>query len=200
VPTKHLRLRSQWLKIWLGTVAEPEVTISSERTYEGRRISVRLERVRLADGMESTRDIVDHPNTVVILAIDDDGNVLFVRQYRKAPERELLELPAGVMELGETPVESAQRELREETGYSAGAMFEMGSFYSAPGTMTELLYSFLARDIRYDPLPADEDERIELERMSFDEAVSLARAGGIRDAKTLASLFLAQWLLTDTPS
>ena len=174
---------------------EPEVTISSELKYEGRRISVRLEHVRLPDGTESTRDIVDHPNACVILAIDADGNALFVRQYRKAPEMELLELPAGVMDPGETALETAQRELREETGYAAGEMIELGSFYSAPGTMTELLHAFLARDLRYDPLPSDEDERIELERMPFDQAVLAAREGRFQDAKTLASLFLAQPLL-----
>ena len=173
-------------------MADPEVTVSSERKYEGKRISVRLEHVRLSDGTESTRDIVDHPNAVVILAVDDDGNVLFVRQYRKAPEVELLELPAGVMDPGEMdPLKSAQRELREETGYAAGELIPLGSFYSAPGTMTELLYCFLARHLTYDPLPADDDERIELERMSFAEAVSAARLGGVRDSKTLASLFLA---------
>jgi ADP-ribose pyrophosphatase len=173
-------------------MADPEVTVSSERKYEGKRISVRLEHVRLSDGTESTRDIVDHPNAVVILAVDDDGNVLFVRQYRKAPEVELLELPAGVMDPGETdPLKSAQRELREETGYAAGELIPLGSFYSAPGTMTELLYCFFARHLTYDPLPADDDERIELERMSFAEAVSAARAGRLQDSKTLASLFLA---------
>jgi 8-oxo-dGTP pyrophosphatase MutT (NUDIX family) len=109
----------------------PETTISSERVYEGKRISVRLEHVRLIDGTESTRDIVDHPNAVVILAVDDDSNILFVRQYRKAPEVELLELPAGVMDTGETdPAKSAQRELREETGHAAGSLIQLGSFYS----------------------------------------------------------------------
>ena len=171
---------------------DPEVTISSERKYMGKRIAVRLEHVRLSDGTESVRDIVDHPDTVVILAMDENGDVLFVRQYRKAPDVELLELPAGGMEPGETePMESAQRELREETGYAAGELIPLGSFYSAPGTMTELLYSFLARDLTYDPLPADEDERIELERMSFRDAVTAAREGRFQDAKTLASLMLA---------
>ena len=151
----------------------PETTISSERVYEGKRISVRLEHVRLIDGTESTRDIVDHPNAVVVLAVDDDSNILFVRQYRKAPEVELLELPAGVMDTGETdPAKSAQRELREETGHAAGSLIQLGSFYSAPGTMTD-------------------DERIALERMSFAQAVVAARAGVFQDSKTLASLFLA---------
>ncbi|MDA0798863.1 MAG: NUDIX hydrolase [Chloroflexi bacterium] len=176
----------------MADAESPEVTVSSERVYQGKRISVRLEHVRLSDGTESTRDIVDHPDAVVILAVDDEGNVLFVRQYRKAPEVELLELPAGVMDPGETePLKSAQRELREETGYAAGELTPLGSFYSAPGTMTELLYCFLARQLTYDPLPADDDERIELERMSFADAVAAARAGLFQDSKTLASLFLA---------
>jgi ADP-ribose pyrophosphatase len=173
-------------------MADPEVTVRSERMYEGRRISVRLEHVRLSDGTESTRDIVDHPDAVVILAVDGAGDLLFVRQYRKAPEVELLELPAGVMDPGETdPLKSAQRELREETGYAAGELIPLGSFYSAPGTMTERLYCFLARGLTYDPLPADDDERIELERMSFTDAVAAARAGELQDSKTLASLLLA---------
>ena len=179
-------------------MVDPEVTVSSEQMYVGKRISVRLEHVRLSDGTESLRDIVDHPDAVVILAVDGDGQVLFVRQYRKAPEVELLELPAGVMDPGETdPMGSAQRELREETGYAAGWLTQLGSFYSAPGTMTELLYCFLARDLTYDPLPADDDERIELERMSFDDAVSAARSGVFQDSKTLASLLLAAPHLTN---
>ena len=170
----------------------PETTISSERVYEGKRISVRVEHVRLTDGTESIRDIVDHPNAVVILAVDDDSKILFVRQYRKAPEAELLELPAGVMDPGEIdPLKAAQRELREETGHAAGNLIQLGSFYSAPGTMTELLYCFLARQLTYDPLPMDDDERIGLERMSFADAVVAARAGLFQDSKTLASLFLA---------
>jgi ADP-ribose pyrophosphatase len=171
---------------------EPEETLSTERVFEGKRISVRVERVRLPDGTESTRDIVDHPDAVVIVPIADNGDVLFVRQYRKAPDVELLELPAGVMDPGETPLEAAQRELREETGFAASELVEMGSFYSAPGTMTECLYSFLATGLVADPLPADFDERLELVRMPFDTALDQARAGALHDAKTLASLLLAE--------
>jgi ADP-ribose pyrophosphatase len=173
-------------------VADPEVTIHSERVFQGRRFGVRVERVRLPDGTESTREIVDSPNAVVIVAVDGDGNVLFVRQYRKAPEVELLELPAGVIDPGETPQEAAQRELREETGYAGGTLLELGSFYAAPGGLTELLYAYLATGLVEDPLPPDEDERIELERMTFAVALVEAYAGRFHDAKTLASLLLAQ--------
>lgn len=179
---------------------EPEITIGVEKEHVGKRIKVRLERIRLADGTETLRDVVFHPNAVVVLAVDGDGQVLLVRQYRKAPGQELVELPAGVMDPGEEPLEAALRELREETGFTAKQMTMLGSFFSAPGTMTERLYSFLARDISYDPLPADEDERIELERMPFEDAVAAARQGRFEDAKTLATLFLAALYLARASS
>jgi ADP-ribose pyrophosphatase len=170
---------------------ETEETIASEVVYQGPRITVRHERVRLADGTEIARDIVDQGNAVVILAIDDDEQVLFVRQYRTATNSELLELPAGGIEEGEEPQEAALRELREETGYAAGRLVKLGMFYAAPGTYTELLHSFLALDLREDPLPADDDERIEVERMTFDEAMAAAREGKLHDSKTLATMLLA---------
>lgn len=178
-----------------GPSAAPEVTVGVEREFVGKRIKVRLDRVRLADGTETLRDVVLHPNAVVIVALDDEGNVLLVRQYRKALERELLELPAGVIEGDDEPLPSAQRELREETGYSAGSLKPLGYFFAAPGSMTECLYSFLARDLTYDPLPADHDERIDLLRVPFAEAIAMARRGDLNDAKTLASLLLAEGLL-----
>ena len=155
-------------------MAEPEITIGTERVFTGKRFSVRVDRVRLADGSESTRDIVEAPNAVVVVAVDDEGHVLMVRQYRKAPERELLELPAGVIDPGETPFESAQRELREEVGMAAGRLTELGSFFAAPGGLTECVYAFLATELRADPLPPDEDERIEVERAPFRDLMERA--------------------------
>jgi len=168
-------------------MTNPEVTLSTEKVFQGKRISVRVDRVRLTDGTESIRDIVEHPDAVVIAAVDDQRNLIFVRQYRKAPETELLELPAGVIDPGEEPIVAAMRELREETGYSAERLEEIGSFYSAPGTMTEMLYAYLASGLNVDPLPADEDERI-----AWPRALEMARSGEIIDAKSLATLLLAE--------
>ena len=173
-------------------MAESEVTVSSERMFTGRRIAVRIDHIRLADGTDTTREIVDHPDSVVVVAVDKDQNVLLVRQYRKAIERELLELPAGVIEGDDAPLASAQRELREETGFAAGELTELGSFYSGPGSFTECLHAFLGTGLTHDPLDPDADERIELVRMGFREAVEMARAGGFHDAKTIASLLLAE--------
>ena len=173
-------------------MAEPEVTLSSERVFTGGRFGVRVERVRLADGTQTTREILDCPDAVVIVAVDDEQNVLLVRQYRKAIERELLELPAGVIESGDEPLETAQRELREETGFAADRLTELGSFFVSPGGVTECIYSFLGTGLVHRPLAPDGDERIELVRVPFRDAAEMARSGAFQDAKTIASLLMAE--------
>ena len=173
-------------------MVEPETTVSSERVFEGKRIGLRVDRVRLADGTEAVREVAESPNAVVIVAVDDDQKLLLVRQYRFAVGRELLELPAGVIEGDEPPVASAQRELREETGFAAAELTELGHFYAAPGGLTECMYAFLGTSLTHDPLAPDADERIELGRMGVREALEMARAGGFHDAKTIASLLLAE--------
>ena len=172
-------------------VDEPERTIAVERELVGKRVTLRVERVVLQDGTETLRDIVQHPSSVVIVPLEDDGNVVMVRQYRKAAGRELLEFPAGVMEEDATPLDAARRELREETGLDATELVEIGNFFAAPGSMTERLHSFLATGLFANPLSPDEDERITLERLPFAEVVRMARAGELNDAKSLASLLLA---------
>ena len=173
-------------------MVEPERTVSSERVFTGRRFGIRVDRVRLADGTETVREVAESPNAVVIVAVDDDQNLLLVRQYRFAIGRELLELPAGLIEGGDAPIATAQRELREETGFAAAKLTELGHFYVAPGGVTECLYAFLGTGLTHDPLAPDADERIELVRMGFREAVEMARTGGFHDAKTIASLLLAE--------
>lgn len=172
-------------------MAELERTIHIEAEFVGRRVTVRLERVALPDGTETLRDIVYHPNSVVIVPIDANGDVLMVRQFRKAVGQDLLELPAGVIEGNAPPLDEARRELREETGFDAMKLQSLGAFYAAPGSMTECLHSFIATGLYENPLPADEDERITVERVPFARAVQMARDGDIRDGKTLASLLLA---------
>ena len=173
-------------------MGEPEVTLSSERTFVGKRIFGRADRVRLTDGSEATRYFVEVPDAVVILPVDDSGNVLLVRQYRPAIGAELLELPAGQVEPGEQLLEAAQRELREETGFAASELVELGSFYPGPGTISECLFAFLATGLVEDSLPADDDELIEVERVALTELLASARAGEVHDGKTLASLLLAE--------
>lgn len=172
-------------------MAEGYRTLSSERVYQGLRVSVRRDRVELAEGRVMERETVEHPDAVVVVALDDARNVLLVRQYRAAPRQMLLELPAGTIERGEDPMTCAQRELREETGFAAGHFQPLGEFWTTPGFCTERMYAFLATKLRPDALPADDDEQIEVERMAVGEALEKARTGQLHDAKTIAALAMA---------
>ena len=173
---------------------QAEERVSTESVFEGRIIKVRVDRVTLPGGRESTREVVEHAPAVVVAPIDADDNVLLVRQFRWAAAVPLLEAPAGMLEDGEAPEDGARRELREETGHAAGSLVHLGSFWMAPGYSTEYMYTYLATDLRPDPLPADEDEDIELVPVPWDDIPRLIREGDVRDAKTVAALQLAYFL------
>ena len=163
-------------------------TIKSEHLYKGRAVNLRVDTVELPSGRRTTREIVEHGDSVAIVPIDTDGSVLLVRQFREAVERELLEIPAGGIDPGEEPGESAQRELREETGYLAERMEYLGGFYSSPGFSTEYLYLFLATELRPGPLSAPDGEVIELVRIPLDSVLGLIARGEICDSKSIAGL------------
>ncbi len=174
-----------------------ETTIASHLIHTGRYLSVRVDTVLDADGGEHSRDVVDHPGAVAILALDA-GEVLMVHQYRTPAGRVLLEIPAGTLERDATgateePLGAARRELGEETGVVAGDWRHLVSFFTAPGFATEHMHLYLATGIS--PLDGyagpEEDERLRVERMAWRDAVDLALAGGIADAKTLVALL---WL------
>jgi len=170
----------------------PYETIRSETTYRGRAFSVRSDLLRLPDGRQARLDIVDHVGSVVILPVDAGGNLLFVRQYRHPAGRDVLELPAGTLEPGEQPEACARRELREETGMSAGRMEPLGGFYLAPGYSTEFMHAFLARDLQNDPLQPDSDEFLSVEHIPLSQVFSTGLADLLPDAKSLAALMLAR--------
>jgi ADP-ribose pyrophosphatase len=160
--------------------------------FQGRVFDMEHVMVQLPDGVERRYDLVKHPGAVVLLPVDDEGNLLFVRQFRLGSLSELLELPAGTLEHGEPPEDCARREIREETGMSAGELRLLGDFYMAPGYSTECLFIFLARQLSHDPLEGDADEFLSLEKMPVAEAYRLARQGKINDGKTLAALMMAE--------
>jgi len=181
----------------LGGISIPTMsfeTIKSELIFEGRVFKLRSDQVRLPNGQVTNLDIVVHGGAVVAVPVDADG-IWFVRQYRHAAGVELVELPAGTIEVGEDLFECVQRELREEIGMSAGTLEQIGSFYLAPGYSTELLHIFIARDLSPAPLPGDIDEILHAEKYSIEEAYEMAVQGIIQDAKSLASLLLVQPLL-----
>jgi ADP-ribose pyrophosphatase len=165
--------------------------IESTTIHQGRVFFLRRDRVRMPNGRETTMDIIDHPPAVTLVPVDEDGSLLLVRQYRHAIGEEILEFPAGVMEAGEPPEESAHREIREETGMSAARLTLLGEFYQVPGYSTEYMYIYLAQGLKPDPLPGDEDEFITVERYSAQQLFDMARRGEIKDGKTLAALLLA---------
>jgi len=172
-----------------------EPTISSKRIYEGHIINVRVDTVRMPSGRDATREIVEHSHAVCIVPIDDDGNVVLVRQFRKPAESALLEVPAGGVEEGEVSEEAVLRELQEEIGYTADKLEHLSSFWVAPGWATEYMHAYLATGLRASKLQGDDDENIEVVRVPFDQAVTMFKTGEINDGKTIASLLLAQPLL-----
>lgn len=171
--------------------------LGSEPVLEGRAFRIRRDHLRTPDGRETKFEIVEHGGSVVLVPIDDRGNVLFVRQYRHAAGIQLLELPAGTRDGDESYEACAAREIREETGMAAGHLERAGEFFLAPGYSTEFMVVFLARDLTPDPLPSDADEFLQLEHIPLPEALKMAERGELPDAKSLAALFVARPMLVE---
>ncbi len=170
----------------------PFELIKSETLLKGRAFAIRRDWLKTPDGRETKYDIIEHGGSVILVPLDADGNLLFVRQYRHAAGADLLELPAGTLDEGEEPAVCAAREIREETGFAAGRLEKIGEFYLAPGYSTEFMVVFLATDLKYDPLEADADEFLSVEKIPVKQALEMAEKGEIPDAKSLAALLLAQ--------
>ena len=166
--------------------------ISRKEMYQGRAFDVHQVKLRMPDGQIKNYDLVKHHGAVVIVPLDQEGRLLFVRQYRLGAEQTLLELPAGVLEDEELPEDCARREIREETGMAAEHWRKLGEYYIAPGYCTEYHHIYLASDLSYDPLEADSDEFIEIVKIPVDEVFIMVNEGKIRDGKTLAALMLAK--------
>ncbi len=165
--------------------------IRSETLMQGRAFKIRRDYLKTPDGRETRFEIIEHGGSVIIVPVDADGNLLFVRQYRHAAGVDLLELPAGTRDGDEPFEECAAREIREETGMEAGKLQKVGEFFLAPGYSTEFMVVYLATDLKHNPLEADDDEFLELEKIPVGEAIQRAERGGIPDAKSLAALLLA---------
>ncbi|WP_134683213.1 NUDIX domain-containing protein [Brevibacillus migulae] len=168
-------------------LAEP--TIASETIYEGKVITVKVDDVRLPNGKTAKREIVKHQGAVAVLPLTDDGKMVVVRQFRKALERTILEIPAGKLEKGEEPLACAKRELEEETGYTAAHYEHLSSFYTSPGFADELLHVYVATGLKAGAMQPDEDEFVEVLELTLEEAHEKHRLGEIRDAKTVVALF-----------
>jgi ADP-ribose pyrophosphatase len=166
-------------------------TVSTEKKFAGRLLAVRIDRIRLDDGREAVMEILEHAGSVVMVPVDSDGGIWFVRQYRHAAGREILELPAGTIAEGEQPEGCAGRELREEIGFRADRLTRLGGFFLAPGYATEYMHVFLAEGLHPDRAPADEDEVLTPEKHPRAGAAVMLESGMLEDAKTAAALAMA---------
>jgi ADP-ribose pyrophosphatase len=167
-----------------------EVLVRSRRIYQGRVVNLRVDAVRLPDGREVDREVVEHRGAAVIVPLTAMGEVLMVRQFRYVVNQTLVELPAGGLEPGETPLAAAVRELAEEVGAAAGQWEPLGVMFPSPGILTEVYHLFLATDLTEGRPYWTADEDLIIERLSLPEAVDRIRRGEVRDAKSVAGLLL----------
>jgi ADP-ribose pyrophosphatase len=170
-------------------IAMVESTISSRTIYRGRVIKLHVDRVRLDNGRETTREIVEHPGAAAIVPILDDGRLLLIKQYRAATRRKLMEIPAGTLEPDESPLSCAKRELTEETGYVARRVRKLFSCYLAPGYSTEKIHFFLATHLVPGQGKQEYDEAIDVQAVDLWQALKAIERGKIQDAKTISALY-----------
>jgi ADP-ribose pyrophosphatase len=169
--------------------------IEKQVLYSGRKIRLEVHHLQDDTGKRTQREVVVHPGAVVILPFLDDKTILLIRNKRYTISQILLELPAGTLEAGESPMNCAGRELQEETGYLATRMKPIGNFYTSPGVLTERMYAFAAYGLQKSHAALEEGEEIEVFSVDFADAVSMIRDGQIQDGKTIATLLLYERFL-----
>lgn len=172
-------------------MAYEEKTINSEIVYEGPVFRVRKHIVDTVGG-ESVRDIVEHTGGAIMVAVSGDGKVLMERQYRKALERVILELPAGKADPGESPEGTASRELEEETGFRARDVRHLISYYPTCGYSNEHLHIYICKDLEQGEKHLDRDECIDLEWYDTEELIDLIMKGEIEDSKSIIGILFAR--------
>lgn len=174
-----------------------EKTMKTEKIYEGKMLNLRIDTVELPDKKYSKREIVEHPGAVAIVALTNQNEIVLVKQYRKAVERELLEIPAGKLEIGEEPKETAIRELKEETGYTSSKIEYLLEFYTSPGFSNEKIYLFLANELIEGQAEPEKDEYIELVKVKLEDLIDMIDKGEIIDSKTIIGAMVARDYLSN---
>ena len=174
-----------------------EKKLESEQLYDGKIVKLFRDRVELPNGKSAFREVVRHPGGVIILPLDDEGNVYMVRQFRYAYNQPVLEIPAGKLEYGEEPLSAARRELEEEIGATAKQWTHLGNIWPTPGFCDEVQHLYLARELIFGETHPDEDEFLEQVCMPFAEAVAMAADGRMQDSKSVVALLRAHLLMED---
>jgi ADP-ribose pyrophosphatase len=169
----------------------PRQLLESEKIFKGAVFDVERDMLREDNGIEIIREVVRHPGGAGALPLFEDGRVALVKQYRHPARRELLEIPAGRIESGETPEMCAAREMEQETGFRAGRIEKLAEFYTTPGFCEEKLHVYLATDLTPSSQALDHDELVEIVYLPFAEAAQMLGRGEIEDSKTIIALLLA---------
>lgn len=167
-----------------------EQLLHSERIYQGKMLALRRDRVKLPNGQEAAREVVEHPGAVAIVPLNGQGEIVFVRQYRHPVGRTMLEIPAGKLQQGEDPMACARRELEEETGFMAGRLRLLTEFFTTPGFTNEKIYLFVAQDLIRTVQRPDADEFIDVESYSLACARQMIASKEIQDAKTILGVLM----------
>ena len=175
-----------------------EKTLHSKCVFKGSLLDVRNDEVIFPSGSKSTREWINHPGAVCCIPVLENGDICLIKQYRYAIRKYVIELPAGKLEIGETPIDCAKRELEEEIGFEAKRIQFLTMFYPAVGFVNEEMHLFFAEDLKKTNTNLDEDEFIELIPKTLDQAVEMIYSGDITDAKTIIGLVWAQKLLTNS--
>lgn len=166
-----------------------EKTLSSKIQFKGRIVTLKHDEIELPDGRHSLREVVEHPGGVCVACLNENGEYLLVEQYRYAFKSEILEFPAGKLEPGEDPLEAAQRELIEETGYQADVILPLGALYPSVGYLTEVIYLYLATHAHFVGQRLDDQEFLNVKTYTLTQLHQLIENDVIRDAKTIALVY-----------
>lgn len=165
-----------------------ETTIKSDTIYDGKILKLRVETVELPDKKYSKREIIDHQKGVGIIAYDGDDKLWMVSQYRIAVDKVMLEIPAGLVDANEAPIEAAKRELQEEVGFYPETIDFLYTMHSSPGFTNDKLLFFAAKDLKESKLDLDEDENLEAKSYPIDDLFNMVQNGEITDAKTIIAI------------
>ena len=165
-----------------------EKKLDGKCVYDGRIIKVEVDDVELPNGKTAKREVVNHNGGVTILALTNDDEVVMVSQFRYPYNEELLELPAGKLEIGENPLEAGKRELREETGAVAKEYTDLGLFYPSPGYCNEKIYVYAATGLTFFDQNLDDDEFLNVLKMPYETVLNMVLSGKIKDGKTQAAI------------
>lgn len=172
-----------------------EKTLSSKSIFDGRILHITLDEIELPNGKKSKREVVNHPGGVTVAALDEDNNLLFVRQFRYPYKEVVLELPAGKLEKGSTPLENGKRELMEETGAEGYSYISLGQLYPSPGYTSEIIHLYACKVKSQGSSNPDDGEFLNIEKIPLDKAVEMVLNNQIPDAKTQVAVLKTAMLI-----